>query len=318
VVNLLLYTLNVLLRFWVLLRATRFVGRSAMVAGLFALHPINVQSVAWVAERKNLLSMFFFLLALGAYRWYAESVPQPSRGEREIRSIGRYLVVVLLFALGLMAKPQIITLPLVLLLWDYWPLQRTSPAKNAAASRRARRFRRLTMEKLPLFAFCAASAVLTLLAHRSGSLRWLPLCMRLANAIGSYMRYVKLAFWPLRLAVFYPHPQTHLTTWEVLAAFLFLAVVTWLVIGARRRPYLLVGWFGFLITLLPMIGLVQVGAQGMADRYAYLPFIGCLPRLPLSFLHSLSSEERQGTIRAGPLTSPGDLRTADWDHQVGA
>jgi len=327
VVNLLLHTLNVLLLFWVLLRATGFAGRSAMVAALFALHPINVQSVAWVAERKNLLSMLFFLLALGAYRWYAQALPPPSRGPQEAGSIGPYLVVVLLFALGLTAKPQIITLPCVLLLWDYWPLQRMfacahgssgtaeahgfgpatveapgdrgpqrepllrslgqfSPANLASLSPRAlapelpgaavppKSFSRCFWEKLPLFALSAASAIVTLLAHRGGALRGLPLSMRIANAIESYTRYVKLAFWPSRLALFYPHPEIRLTTWEVLAAFLLLAVITWLVIDDRRRRYLPVGWFWFLITLLPMIGIVQVGTQAMADRYAYLPLIG--------------------------------------------
>ena len=193
---------------------------------------------------------------------------------REAGTVGRYLVVALLFALGLMAKPQVITLPLVLLLWDYWPLGRISPSADGAASSRARSFPWLMMEKLPLFALAAASAVVTLLAHRGGALRWLPLSMRIANAIESYARYVKLAFWPSRLALFYPHPGTPLTTWEVLAAFLFLAAVTWLVVEDRRRRYLLVGWLWFLITLLPMIGIVQVGTQAMADRYAYLPFIG--------------------------------------------
>jgi protein O-mannosyl-transferase len=277
VVNLLLHTLNVLLLFWALWRATGFTGRSAMVAALFALHPINVQSVAWVAERKNLLSMVFFLLALDAYRWYAQSaqwVPQPSRRRREAGNIGRYFVVALIFALGLMAKPQVITLPLVLLLWDYWPLRRVSSSADAATSSPVRTLTWLAVEKLPLFALAAGSAVVTLIAHRGGALRWLPLSLRIANAIESYTRYVKLAFWPSRLALFYPHPGTPMATWTILAALLFLAAVTLLVVEDRRRRYLLVGWFWFLITLSPMIGIVQVGTQAMADRYAYLPFIG--------------------------------------------
>ena len=265
-INLLLHVCNVVLLFWVVLRATEFAGRSAMVAALFALHPINVQTVAWIAERKNLLSMLFFLLALGAYRWYA----------REPR-ISRYAVVGVLFCLGLMAKPQVITLPFVLLLWDYWPLKRMV----AAAERKAhfipapdKRFFLLLYEKLPLFAIAAASAVITLLAHRASGIRWLPLSLRIANAIISYVRYVKLAFWPSHLALFYPHPLVSLRTWTVLTAFLCLAVVTWLVIENRHRGYLFVGWFWFLVTLLPMIGIVQVGTQAMADRYAYLPLIG--------------------------------------------
>jgi hypothetical protein len=260
VVNLLLHMLNVVLLFWVLWRATGLANRSAMVAALFALHPINVQSVAWVAERKNLLSMLFFLLALGAYRWYVG-------GPR----ISRYLVVSLLFALGLMAKPQVITLPLVLLLWDYWPLKRMSP--TAASSMTASNLARLFREKLPLFALSSASATVTLVAHRAGgAVRWYPLSMRLANAIVSCTRYVGIAIWPSHLAVFYPHPLGALGAWHVLASMAFLVLAT--IVVLTEREYLLVGWFWFLITLLPMIGIVQVGTQAMADRYAYLPFIG--------------------------------------------
>jgi len=288
VVNLLLHTFNVVLLFWVLWRATGFTGRSAIVAALFALHPINVQSVAWVAERKNLLSMTFFLLALGAYRWYAQwvphrGVPHPSHRRWEGGSVARYLVIMLLFALGLMAKPQIITFPLVLLLWDYWPLQRVITG----------RFSRLVWEKLPLFALSAASATVTLQAHSAGqAFRWLPMSMRIANALYSYLRYIKLAFWPSRLALYYPHPLVRLATWEVLACAVFLFGATAVALrsslfafrqtgetpNSEKRTaqcgYLLVGWLWFLITLLPMIGIVQVGTQGMADRYAYLPFVG--------------------------------------------
>ncbi len=283
VVNLLLHTLNVLLLFWVLWRATGLAGRSAMVAALFALHPINVQSVAWVAERKNLLSMMFFLLALGAYRWYALCVPHPSHRRWEGGKSGRYLVVMLLFALGLMAKPQIITLPFVLLLWDYWPLRRMA----------AGNFLRLLLEKLPLLTLAAVSAVVTLSAHRAGqAVRSLPLSMRIANAVLSYARYVKRAVWPSGLALFYPHPVVHLTTWEVVAAGVFLLGITTFafrfslfafrqtgtdeIANSKRQTAKsgIVGWLWFLITLLPMIGIIQVGTQGMADRYAYLPFIG--------------------------------------------
>jgi tetratricopeptide (TPR) repeat protein len=261
IVNLLIHTLNVVLLYWVLWRATGYANRSAMVAALFALHPINVQSVAWVAERKNLLSMLFFLLALGAYRWYASSP-----------HISRYVVVGLLFALGLMAKPQIITLPLVLLLWDYWPLQRMSA--TTASSEPARTCAWLFMEKIPLLALSAASAMITLLAHRAGSaVRWYPLSLRVANAIASYARYVGMAIWPSRLAVFYPHPLTSLGMRQVLVSLAFLVLATVIVLTEINRRYLLVGWFWFLITLLPMIGIVQVGTQAMADRYAYLPFI---------------------------------------------
>ncbi len=273
--NLVLHVVNVLLLFWVLQRATGYVGRSAMVAALFALHPINVESVAWVAERKNLLSMLFFLLALGAYRRY---VLEPR--------LGRYLVVALLLAMGLMAKPQVITFPFVLLLWDYWPLRRmavvasgVSPGTATASLPPARTFLWLVKEKLPLFAICAASAIVTVIAQKKGgavgSLAHFPVSIRLENAIVSYARYVYKAFWPIRLAPMYPHPWAGLPLWQVITALLFMLAVSVLVIaGRKRRPYLLVGWLWFLGTLAPMIGLVQVGLQAMADRYAYLSFLG--------------------------------------------
>ena len=287
-VNLGLHALNVVLLFWVLKRATGFTWRSLMVAALFALHPINVESVAWIAERKNLLSMTFFLLALGAYRWYA----QGARGTTPMRAktaqvgdtgfVGRYVVVAVLFAMGLMAKPQVITLPFVLLLWDYWPLRRMRLDGEASGVEEeefaARSFWWLVREKIPLFAIAATSAVITMVAQRSGgavlSLARSPLSVRMENAIVAYARYVGNAFWPAQLAPLYPYPTAALHAWQVAAALLFLAVVSTLVVVARRRPYLLAGWLWFLGTLVPMIGVIQVGSQAMADRYAYLPFIG--------------------------------------------
>jgi len=272
VINLLLHVANVLLLFWVMQQATGFRGRSFMVAALFALHPINVESVAWVAERKNLLSMLFFLLALEAYRRYA----------RDPRA-GRYAVVALCFALGLMAKPQVITLPFVLLLWDYWPLhrifatgERPNSAPAAPGEMPARSFSALLKEKLLLFALCAASAVITFTAQRAGGAMnyHQPFSIRLLNAIVSYARYLGKAFWPSHLAPLYPHPGSSLQMWQVVAAFILLAAITVLVAAGRHRRYLVVGWLWFLGTLVPMIGLVQVGAQAMADRYAYLPFVG--------------------------------------------
>jgi hypothetical protein len=264
--NLLLHALNAALLFWVLVRATGYTGRSFMVAALFALHPINVESVAWVAERKNLLSMFFLLLALGAYRWYA----------REPR-LARYVVVGLLFALGLLAKPQIITFPFVLLLWDYWPLQRMFPAQNESGSGLAavpaKSFRWLILEKVPLLLLTIASAVVTMAAQRENAVAY-PLSVRVGNAVVSYGWYVAKAFWPSRLALLYPHLPGSPPTLQVVAASLFLLAVTALVIAGHSRRYLLVGWFWFLGTLVPTIGFVQVGRQAMADRYAYLSFIG--------------------------------------------
>ncbi len=268
--NLVLHVLNVLLLFWVLQQATGYIGRSAMVAGLFALHPMNVETVVWISERKNLLSMTFFLLALSAYRRYVLK-PEP----------GRYATVAVLYALGLMAKPQVITFPCVLLLWDYWPLRRMfaagpeSSAEEGAAVVPSTTFSQLIVEKLPLFALSAVSAVITTKAQRAGhAMRLYPLPVRLENAIVSYASYVKKTFWPADLSPMYPHPGDSLAKGQVVAALLFLLIVTALVIADRRRRYLPTGWFWFLGTLVPMIGLVQVGTQAMADRYAYLPCIG--------------------------------------------
>jgi hypothetical protein len=292
-INLLLHVLNVVLLFWVLERATGYAGRSAVVAALFALHPINVESVAWIAERKTLLSMLFFLLALGAYRWYARCP-----------GMARYALVACWFALGLMAKPQVITLPFVLLLWDYWPLERlafrhspfalrrngsgesfgeqgrTNSGERSSGEKRiaSGEWRWLVLEKLPLLALCAASAILTIRAQRAGgavvSLVEYSLFVRLENALVAYVRYIGKAFWPSGLTLMYPHPGNSIKLWQAAAAFLLLLAISALVWEYRRRRYLLVGWFWFLGTMLPMIGIVQVGHQAMADRYAYLPFIG--------------------------------------------
>lgn len=265
--NVLLHCLNVILLFLLLQSATGFTWRSLMVAALFALHPVNVESVAWVAERKNLLSMLFFLLTLAAYGCYVRK-PRPNR----------YLLVVVLFALGLMAKPMIITLPFVLLLWDYWPLRRVGrPEQEAATNQEPRSVVFLVVEKIPFFLLSAASAVITMRAQgRAGAIRsaYFPLAERTANAVLSYGCYVWNAFWPARLAPFYPHPASTVAGWKVGLAAVFLVAVTALALLARRRRYLAVGWFWFLGTLIPMIGLVQVGGQAMADRYAYLSYVG--------------------------------------------
>ena len=282
-VNLLLHALDAVLLFWVLQRATGFAGRSFMVAALFALHPINVESVAWVAERKNVLSMMFFLLALGAYRWY---VARPR--------LGRYAVVAALFALGLMAKPQIIAFPFVLLLWDYWPLERIalgcSPfafrqsdmpgisgeeliAKGQKRSSGEKRFLFLLCEKVPLLILAFVSAIITLHAQHQ-SRNWYPREYRVGNAILSYGLYIKKAIWPANLALLYPHPGTALNWWSVALAGTFILAITAFVIIQRRHRYLPVGWFWFLGTLVPVLGIVQVGVQAMADRYAYVSFIG--------------------------------------------
>jgi protein O-mannosyl-transferase len=267
--NALLHTLNVVLLFLLLKRATGYVERSAIVAALFALCPLNVESVAWIAERKSLLCTTFLLLALFAYGWY---VRRPS--------VARYLVVALLFALGLMAKPMIITLPFCLLLADYWPLQRIG-AHGAAAPGTPTfggNLLKLTVEKIPLFLLSLGSALVTLYAQRAGgalgATSLLPLHLRIKNAVYSYLAYIVKGIWPVHLAVFYPHPENSLRLWKVAGAALVLLVITGVVWHYRERRYLLTGWLWYVVTLVPVIGIVQVGRQGMADRYVYIPFVG--------------------------------------------
>jgi Flp pilus assembly protein TadD len=223
--------------------------------------------VAWAAERKNVLSMFFFLFTLHAYGWYVRRA-----------SVRRYAVVAVLFALGLMAKPEIITLPFVLLLWDYWPLRRMGgglPAENLPGGLVPRSFSFLFLEKVPLLLLSAGSGVITLVAQRGGqALRDVPAWVRFGNSAVAYVRYLGKAFWPVRLAVPYPHPGRLLPIWEILASAAVLLLSTGLVLRWRDHRYLVVGWFWFLGTLVPVIGLVQVSTQAMADRYAYLPYIG--------------------------------------------
>ncbi len=264
--SVLIHALNAVLLFLVLAWASKRMGPSVLVAALLALHPINVESVAWVAERKNVLSTLFFILAIAAYVWYAQ--------KPEWR---RYLLVATLFAAGLMAKPMVITLPLVLLLLDYWPLERTSGASSSSSAPRLG-YSRLVLEKIPLLSMSAASAWITLKAQRSGqavrTFHQIPLGIRIENAVVAYALYLWKMLWPARLAAFYPHSATALPVWQVMLSALLLAGGTVLVIVLRGKRYLPVGWFWFLGTLVPVIGLVQVGDAAMADRYAYVPLIG--------------------------------------------
>jgi protein O-mannosyl-transferase len=264
-VNVLLHAVNAFLLFLLLESATGLTWPSFMVAALFALHPTNVESVAWAAERKNVLSMFFFLLTLHAYQRYVRHT-----------SVKKYAVVAVLFALGLMAKPEIITLPFVLLLWDYWPLRRMGASASAdGLSVTPRSFTYLLVEKVPLLALSACSAVITMIAQREGhALRTASTRVRFGNAFVACARYIGKAFWPTRLAALYPHLGRFLPTWQIVASAALLLVLTALVLYWRSHRYLVVGWFWFLGTLVPVIGLVQVGVQAMADRYAYLSFIG--------------------------------------------
>jgi tetratricopeptide (TPR) repeat protein len=261
--SVLLHGLNVVLLFLFLEAVTGMAWRSAVVAALFAVHPINVQSVAWASERKNVLCMLFFLLTLLAYRWYAQNP-----------SVRRYGLVGLLFVLGLMSKPMVITLPFVLLLLDYWPLRRAWTPNGTQSQ--ARPWSRLVWEKVPLFALSGASAVITMVAQKAGGAMHNEYSFwdRLLNAIVSYARYMEKAIWPSGLAAFYPHPDHSLPAWQVATSALLLLSITAAVLILRKERYLAVGWFWYLGTMVPVIGLVQVGEQGMADRYAYLPFVG--------------------------------------------
>jgi protein O-mannosyl-transferase len=267
-INLLLHAANAVLLFLLLWRATGLAWPSLLVSALFALHPVNVESVAWVAERKNVLSMLFFLLALHAYDRYART------GRRFL-----YGWVVVFFALGLMAKPQIVTLPFVLLLWDYWPLQRMAAAATGSPAAPApRSFGFLVWEKVPLFILAAADSVITVMAQRAGAAvrtaGEVPISARLDNVFVSYVRYIGKMLWPSHLAPMYPHPGTSLPHWQVAAAAALLLLISALVLHWRDRRHLAFGWFWFLGTLVPMIGIVTVGEQAMADRFAYIPFIG--------------------------------------------
>ena len=277
--SLLFHTANALLLFLALNRMTGRLWRSAFVAGLFALHPLHVESVAWVAERKDVLSTFFLFLTLLSYVWYVER-----------RGVYRYLLIILCFVLGLMAKPMLVTLPFVLLLLDYWPLGRLPvgrlqgaslpPTDPLVSSRNVfSQARPLLWEKIPFFIVAAVSSVITYLAQDSHNavktLTKFPLECRLANGLVSYINYIAKVVWPKDLAVFYPHPGQSLPTWQAVFAGLLLLVISIAVIrSGRRYPYLPVGWLWYVGTLVPVIGLVQVGEQAMADRYTYVPLIG--------------------------------------------
>jgi tetratricopeptide (TPR) repeat protein len=260
--NVLLHTVAVVLLFLLLQQMTGALWKSAFVAAVFAIHPLHVESVAWVAERKDVLSGVFFMLTLLAYVHYARAP-----------STWRYLIVAFVFALGLMSKPMLVTLPFVLLLLDYWPLRRIRDQR----SRVGRQLLSLLVEKIPLIALSAVSSVITFLAQRGalGGTEQLPMLARINNALVSYVVYVRQMFWPANLAVFYPHPENRLPPWEIsLALAVLIGITIAAVILRKKAPYFIMGWFWYIGMLVPVIGLVQVGWQGHADRYTYLPQIG--------------------------------------------
>jgi tetratricopeptide (TPR) repeat protein len=256
--SLLLHILSTLLLFGLFNRMTGAVWKSAFVAAFFALHPLHVESVAWVSERKDVLSAFFWMLTLYLYVWYTEKP-----------AIKRYLPVAGSFVLALMSKPMVVTLPLILFLLDYWPLKRFAQEKGS-------RFVRQAKEKLPLFALSAVFSVITIYAQHKPGGRDLqfPLATRLANALVSFVSYLEKTFWPFNLAAFYPFPDG-IPALKIAAALLLIAVICVFVIAAARRlPYLATGWGWFVITILPVIGIIPTGDFAMADRYTYLPSIG--------------------------------------------
>ena len=264
--NLIFHIANTLLLFIVLKQMTHRLWPSAFVAALFALHPLHVESVAWVAERKDVLSTFFWMLTMWAY---VRFVGRPK--------IASYLLVVVFLALGLMSKPMLVTLPFVLLLLDYWPLSRLSQKHGKAGTKCSLSY--LLIEKIPLFAIVLASCIVTFIVQEKGgampTTKNYDFFIRLANASISYLQYIIKMIWPARLAMFYPHPGQNVSIlYAVISAALLLAVTILILRFAANRRYLVTGWFWYLGTLVPVIGLVQVGDQAFADRYSYVTLTG--------------------------------------------
>ena len=268
--NLIFHILNVIAVNWVFLSMTGSPWKSAMVAALFAVHPLHVEVVAQVAQRKDLLSTFFWFMAMAAYIRYVKRLNRKD-----------YFLVVLLFAFGLMSKPMVVTLPFVFLLMDYWPLSRLDGVFDKGESERYlifARVRQLLWEKVPLFLMTMASCAITIIAQEGGgavrSLEAYPLYVRVGNAIVSYSAYISKTVWPANLSFYYPHPKIHPAS-VIALSYAFLTLISILVFRYRRKyPFILVGWLWYIGTLIPVIGLVQVGAQSMADRYTYVPLIG--------------------------------------------
>ena len=298
--NVLLHTLAAMLLFLALQQMTGAVWRSAFVTAVFAIHPLRVESVAWIAERKDVLSGVFFMLTLLAYLYYVR-VPR----------VRGYLSVVFLFACGLMCKPMLVTLPFVLLLLDYWPLDRI----------KGQLWKRVA-EKIPLIALSAVSSVITFLVQKGavGRTEELPILERISNAIVSYVLYIWQMLWPVNLSVFYPHPENRLPLWEIVFCFLLLICITVTAIALRKqRPYLLTGWLWYLGMLVPVIGLVQVGWQGRADRYTYLPQIGlyiaatwAVTDLTALYRHQRATLSTAAIVVIAALSSCAWVQTSYW------
>lgn len=267
--SLIIHAASSLLILLLLYRLTGLLWQSSVVAALFALHPLHVESVAWVAERKDVLSAFFWFLSLLLYSEYVKK-----------RKLALYILTLVSYVLGLMSKPMLVTLPVVMLLIDYWPLGRYQDKGQGEGqlSGRGSLLTAFVKEKIPFIVCSLVSSVATIIAQHSGgamkSLGAIPPLLRIENALIAYVSYIGKTFWPQNLAVLYPFPLSF-PLWQVIVSLLILLLVSTATYRARHRhPYLMVGWFWFLITLVPVIGLVQVGVQSMADRYTYIPLTG--------------------------------------------
>ena len=322
-VNVLLHSIAVVLLFLVLSEMTgcpssprdesvRLADRtgniwpSAFVAAVFAIHPLRVESVAWIAERKDVLSGVFFMLTLASYLYYTR---RPS--------IGRYLIVAVSLACGLMSKPMLVTTPIVLLLLDYWPIGRNQRSDiRGQRSEGNKGFLWLCLEKIPLFGLSIASCVATLLAQNFalGATGDLPMKWRVTNAIVSYWEYIWQMFWPRDLIPFYLHPEGRLPLWQVVAALAALILITAVALIRRRKnPYLIVGWLWYLVMLVPVIGLIQVGLQGRADRYTYLPQIGLYIAITWLIRDLTASwRQREVLLGSGAAVVIGALSILSW------
>jgi Flp pilus assembly protein TadD len=353
-VNVFFHLASALLLFLILDRMTGALWRSAFVAALFALHPLHVESVAWIAERKDVLSTFFWMLTLGAYVLYTEK-----------KRPGRYLATLFFFALGLLAKPMLVTLPFVLFLLDFWPLNRlragesdrnlrVEPVEKVTKKEKSRKKRKakehntqpfpfagqigdtplawprllpLIGEKIPFFVLSAASSLITLYAQQQGgamvSMERIPLFMRMANAVMSYILYIGKTIWPQNLSVFYPYPGAW-PLWQVGGAFLLLAGITAMAVYfLKRLPAVAVGWFWYLGTLIPVIGVLQVGMQAMADRYTYIPLVGLsiavvwgVPELLKKWRHGKASLTATATLVIAVLSIVTWMQVGHWRDSV--
>jgi protein O-mannosyl-transferase len=279
--NVILHAIAVVLLFLVLRRMSGAVGRTAFVAAIFAIHPLRAESVVWIEERKDVLSGMFFMLTLAAYLWYTRKP-----------SIVRYLTMSIVFAAGLLSKPMLVTTPFILLLLDYWPLNRSHVSHVTRHTSHELSWRKLVIEKIPLFVIAGILAFLSSrgIAPAHSTADQLSFLARLSNALVSYGVYIWQMIWPINLGVFYPYPPSGLPTWQpIVAAVILLAITIAVFVLRRSRPYLIVGWLWYLVMLAPVIGLIQINLQAHADRYTYLPQIGLYLMIAWGIADLLSS-----------------------------